>query len=388
MTQQLLKKFVPNAEQTDLPQVRGAYGTLSSIVGISCNLLLFILKFAVGTLAHSVSILSDAFNNLSDAAGCIVTLFAYKLAAKPADKDHPFGHGRMEYLTSLLISVLIILVGYELLQEAIDKLLHPQEVWIHPAVFVVLIFSILVKLWLFRFNLRLGRKISSQAMLATAKDSRNDVIATTAAGIGLIASHLTTLPVDGAMGLLVSLFIFKTGLEIIRDTLDDLLGRPADPDTVQQIKELVCCNDRILGLHDLVIHNYGPGKIIGSCHAEIRSTENLLSIHDLIDRIERNIEETLHIQMTIHMDPVETDHAETNRCRELITTTLQHIDSSLSIHDFRIVPGETHTNLIFDVVIPFDCKKKPDEIRQALKQRLASEPIHYELVITFDQSYV
>ncbi len=388
MLEKIMRKFVSNPEQIDDPKVRGAYGTFSSCVGIACNVLLFLAKFAVGTLSHSVSILSDAFNNLSDAAGCMVTLFAYKLAAKPADKDHPFGHGRMEYLTSLMISVLIILVGYELFQESLDKLLHPQEVSIRTATFIVLIGSILVKLWMAQFNRTLGKKLSSQAMLATAKDSSNDVIATTAAGIGLIASYYTKLPIDGAMGLLVSLFIFKAGIEIIRDTLDDLLGRPASPEVVQSIKELVCCNERILGLHDLVIHNYGPGKVIGSCHAEINSKENLLSIHDLIDRIERNIEETLHIQMTIHMDPVETDDTETNRCKELLANALKQIDSALSFHDFRMVPGETHTNLIFDIVIPFDTKKTPADIRQGLKEILSTEPINYELVITFDQSYV
>ncbi|MBE6861902.1 MAG: cation transporter, partial [Ruminococcus sp.] len=253
LTGLLVKAFVKNHENISESRVRGAYGTLSSIVGIICNILLFVLKYIMGTLSNSIAVVSDAFNNLSDSASCIVTLLGYKMSAKPADKDHPFGHGRMEYLTSLIIAAVILLMGVELFRDSVGKIIHPEEVKFRVIVLVSLILSVAVKLWMARFNTILGRKISSTAMLATAKDSRNDVIATIATIISLVASLFTDLPVDGVMGIIVSVFVLKAGLEIIMETVDELLGKPADPETVKEITRLVCCDDRIQGIHDLII---------------------------------------------------------------------------------------------------------------------------------------
>ena len=354
MTDFLVKLFIKNPENTSDLRVRGKYGTLSSIVGIICNLLLFALKYIMGTLSNSIAVVSDAFNNLSDAASCIVTLLGYKMAAKPADKNHPFGHGRMEYLISLIIAAVILVMGLELLKDSFLKIIHPEEVKFSFIALVSLIASIGVKLWMSLFNTNLGKKINSSAMLATAKDSRSDVIATSATVAALLLSTVTDHPIDGFMGLLVSVFILKSGIEIIKDTVDELLGKPADPEVIREIRELVCCDERIIGIHDLIIHNYGPGNMIGSCHAEVKSNEDFTAAHDLIDRIEHEIHKQLKISMTIHMDPIEVDNEQINAFREMLWNVVKSIDNRLNFHDFRTVTGDTHVNLIFDLVVPFE----------------------------------
>lgn len=387
MTGLLVKLFIKNRDNISDIHVREKYGTLSSITGIVCNILLFVLKYIMGTLSNSIAVVSDAFNNLSDSASCIVTLLGYKMAAKPADKDHPFGHGRMEYLTSLVIAAVILVMGIELLKNSFTKIFHPEEVKFSFIVLASLILSIGMKLWMSLFNTTLGKKLNSTAMLATAKDSRNDVIATSAAVLSLICSAFTDLPVDGVTGILVSVFILKSGYEIIRDTVDALLGKPADPETVRQIKELVCTDQRIIGVHDLIIHDYGPGNSIGSCHAEVRSSEDFVSAHDLIDTIEHEIHRRLKINMTIHMDPIEVDNEQINACRELISNIISGISDRLKFHDFRTVSGDTHVNLIFDLVVPFDLDYSNDELKEKIDESLASEETKYYTVITFDRDY-
>lgn len=387
MTQLLVKHFVKDSENTTDIQVRERYGTLSSIVGIFCNLLLFLLKYIMGTLSNSIAIVSDAFNNLSDSASCIVTLMGYKISAKPADKDHPFGHGRMEYLTSLIIATVIIVMGVELMKSSVSKIISPEEVEFRAVVLISLILSVAVKLWLSRFNTVLGKKINSTVMLATAKDSKNDVVATAITIVSLICSLFTDLPVDGVIGIIVSLFVLKAGIEIIRDTVDELLGKPADAEITRQICNIVCRDSRIIGIHDLIIHNYGPGNMFGSCHAEIRSDEDFISAHDLIDRIEHEIHNKLKISMSIHMDPIETDNAQINHCKTVVSGILRKISPRLSFHDFRAVTGDTHTNLIFDVVIPFDMELSNSEIKKQIDNALADEPVKYYTVITFDREY-
>lgn len=387
MIRLLIKSFVKDSENTSDIQVRGRYGTLSSVVGIICNILLFILKYVMGTISNSIAIVSDAFNNLSDSASCLVTLLGYKIAAKPADKDHPFGHGRMEYLTSLIIAAVILVMGIELLKSSVMKIITPEEVQFRAVVLISLILSVAIKLWLSRFNTVLGKKINSSVMLATAKDSKNDVVATSVTIIALICSLFTTLPLDGIMGVIVSVFILKAGIEIIRDTIDELLGKPADHDITEQIRQIVCCDDRIIGIHDLIIHNYGPGKMFGSCHAEVRSNEDFIVAHDLIDRIEHEIHKKLKISMSIHMDPIEIDNAQINHCRSLVGEIIRKIDSTLTFHDFRAVTGDTHTNLIFDVVVPFGLKITDSEIKAKIDEALALEPVQYYTVITFDREY-
>ena len=384
LTQILVKKCIPNYMDTKNIQVRKSYGTLSSIVGIVCNILLFALKYAMGTLSGSISIVSDAFNNLSDCASCLVTLFGYKLAAKPADKNHPFGHGRIEYLTSMVIAVFIALMGFELFRDSIDKIINPQPVIFRIIVLISLLCSIGLKLWMSVFNTYLGKAVDSSVMLATAKDSRSDMIATAVAALALISSCFTKLPVDGIAGILVSLFILKAGYEIIRDTLDDLLGRPADAETVHNIETLVKAHDRIIDIHDLVIHNYGPGHMLGSCHVEVRCDENFCVIHDLVDHIENRIWEETQIRMTIHMDPIETDNELVNSCKSMMNDIIRNLDPDLSLHDFRMVTGETHTNVIFDLVVPFDCIYKNVQLKDMIDSELHKLHPNYFTVITFD----
>ena len=387
MVNLLIKTFVKDYENVTDNQVRGRYGMLSSFVGIFCNILICSAKFIIGSLVHSISIISDGFNNLSDCASCIVTMFGYKMASKPADKDHPFGHGRMEYLTSLIIAAVIVLVGGELLKTSVTKIIHPTEVKFTVVAVVVLVLSIVIKIWMGYFNNKLGRRINSSVMLATAKDSFSDVAATSATLIALFASIWTDLPIDGVMGVIVSVIILIAGFGIIRETVDQLLGKPADEELVEQLKKVVKDNNVSLGMHDLIIHSYGPGNLIGSVHVEVDAKGDILSIHDAIDELEREIYEKLQIQMTIHMDPVETDNEVLITYRTRMNTLIKNINSKLSMHDFRMVAGPTHTNLIFDVVIPYDEKCDENEIRESIRKELSKEDSTFYAVITFDKSF-
>lgn len=387
MTKFLIQKFIKNPDDINNLKVRRNYGTLSSVVGIICNVFLFILKYIMGTLSGSISVVSDAFNNLSDSAGCMVTLLGYKLASKPADKDHPFGHGRMEYLTALTIAVLILIVAFELFRNSVNKIIHPEKLTFSLIVLISLLVSILIKLWMSFFNAFLGKKINSSVMLAAAKDSRTDVIATSATCIAVISSLYTNLPVDGIMGLVVSLFIFKSGIDIVKDTVDNLLGKPVDSDIVYAIKEMIGESDKIIGIHDLVVHNYGPGNMIGSLHAEVKSNEDFVFVHDMIDELERRIHRDLNILMTIHMDPIETDNEQVNLSLDMIRNIILDIDPCLQIHDFRLVAGDTHTNLIFDIVVPYDCKYNNDDIKELIDKQLDKMEDNYYTVITFDREY-
>ena len=363
MTDFLVKRFVKNYEDVNDVNVRKDFSMLSGIVGIVCNIFLFALKYLIGTLSHSISVISDAFNNLSDCAGCFVTLIGCRLAAKPADKDHPFGHGRMEYLTSLTIAGVIIAVGIELLISSADRIANPTRTVLSAVVLASLLLSIAVKLWMSRFNLKLGRCINSSALLAVSKDSRSDVLTTLTAAAGLIASAFTSLPIDGIMGIVVSLFVLFSGYEVICNTVDLLLGKPADALLTEQIRRLALENEHIIGIHDLIIHDYGPSNMIGSCHAEVSSEENLEEIHDAVDCIEREIHSNLNVLMTIHIDPIRLNDDRLNACRETVLSIVKTIDERLSIHDFRMVSGSTHTNLIFDIVVPFDCEYTDEQIK-------------------------
>ncbi len=387
MTEMLIKKFIKNPEDIDNPKVRRSYGTLSSFVGIICNIFLFCAKYLLGTFSNSISIVSDAFNNLTDSAGCIVTLLGYKMSSKPADKNHPFGHGRMEYLSTLTIAIIILMVGFELLKNSFSKIIHPDELKFSIITIISLILSVCLKLWMSCFNNKLGKKINSGVLIATSKDSKTDAVATSATIIAIITSLFTKFPVDGVIGILVSIFIMKSGYDIIKDTIDDLLGKPADPELVKSIKEYIQQSDKIIGIHDLIIHNYGPGNMIASCHAEVRSDEDFIAVHDSIDIIEREIYSKLNILMTIHMDPVEVDNELVNKCKSRILEIVETIDDSLCIHDFRIVTGETHTNLVFDLVVPYGFKYKNEDIKKIIDDNLKDDEIKYFTVITFDSSY-
>ncbi len=386
MTEFLLKKFVKTDDfQNHL--TREKVGTLASGVGILCNVLLFIMKLMIGFFSNSIAIISDSFNNLSDSAGNVVALLGYKLANKPADKEHPFGHGRYEYLTSLIIAMLILYVGIELIQNSIDKLLNPTPIIFSYVSLLILCLSIAIKLWMAFFYKKLSFKINSGVLLATSKDSLNDIFATCASVFSLVFSLFSDIQIDGYIGVIVSLFIFHSGYEIIRNTIDELLGKPADSELMNKIKDMLLKSSMILDVHDLLIHDYGPGKLIGSAHVEVDAKEEFLLAHDEIDLLERKILSELNILMTLHLDPVETDNKIILANKKKVEVILMEIDESLSFHDFRAVVGPTHINLIFDVVVPFDCSLNNEQIKEILDRKLNEGDLRYFTVLTFDREY-
>lgn len=364
---------------------RGSTGRLAGIVGIAVNAVLFTMKLIVGTLAGSVSITADALNNLSDASSSVVTLLGFKLAEKPADADHPYGHARYEYLSGLAVAAMILFIGFELAKSSVEKIFDPQAVdftWITAGVLVA---SMAIKLWLSLFNRRLGKKINSDTLLATAADSRNDVIATGAVLTSGLVEHFTGLQVDGYMGLAVALFILYSGIGLAKDTISPLLGEAAGPELREQILDQIRSEKRVLGYHDLMVHDYGPGRRFASVHVEMDRREDPMLCHELIDDLERECYESHGIHLVIHYDPVVTDDPELERMRAAITRYLWEVDSRLTMHDFRMVMGSGHTNLIFDVALPADMAGKKSEIKAHLDQKLnQNAPCTYFTVITFD----
>ena len=384
MTNLLLRLFVKDADDTD-PRYRAGVGKLSGAVGIACNLLLFALKLIVGTLAASVSITADAMNNLSDATSSIVTLLGFRLAEKPADEDHPYGHARYEYLTGLAVAALILVIGFELGKGSVEKILNPAATRITIITGAVLLGSIGVKLWLAVFNRKLGRLINSSALEATAADSRNDVIATAAVLTAGVIEQITDWRIDGFIGLGVAVFILWSGLGLARQTISPLLGENADPELRKRIIALVDACPEVLGYHDLMVHDYGPGKRFASLHVEMDKDEDPLHCHELIDEMERQCLKIHGVHLVIHYDPVVTNDPELDRMRELVGSILQVRDSRLSIHDFRMVPGWEHTNLIFDVAMPEDLRGQEKTIQKALEAALNGLGRGtYHTVITFD----
>lgn len=384
MTKLLLRFFVKNYRNTDDPKVRGAYGRLAGLVGLVCNLLLFAGKLVAGTLAGSVSVTADAVNNLSDASSSLVTLFGFKLAERPADEEHPYGHARMEYLSGLLVAVLILVIGVELAKSSVEKILHPEAVEFSVLTLCVLIASILVKLWMCLFCKKLGTAIDSTALEATAADSRNDVITTSAVLLGLLAGHFFRWRIDGWVGALVAVFILLSGWSIAKETISPLLGKQADRELVRRISNLVLGHPKILGIHDLMVHDYGPGQCFATVHVEMDMHENPLVCHDILDDIERDALRELHVHLVIHYDPVVTDDVELNHMRALVEKKLKQLDPRLSMHDFRMVRGPQHTNLIFDLAVPFDLSGKTAELKRRIDECVQFEDHKYYTVITFD----
>ncbi len=384
MTDFLVSKFVKNSEDTGKTEVRRAYSTLSSVTGLICNIILFLLKYSMGLLSGSISIISDAFNNLSDCGGCIVSFLGCKMASRPADKDHPFGHGRVEHLTSLILSVIILVVGFELFKGSVEKIANPQPVEFSIIVLVSLILSIGVKLWLSVFNMKLGKSINSKVLIAVSNDSRNDVIATSATIIALISSIFTDFPVDGIMGLIVSAFIIRTGIEIIRDTIDELIGKPVSTEISESIRQTILSGEDVIDVHDLVIHNYGITKMIGSCHIELRSDKSFKEVHEIADRLERDIQNKFNIILTLHTDPVDIDDNQTREYRGIVSSLVSLMNESFSIHDFRISGCGENRTIIFDMIIPFRCSLTHDEIKSRIDAGLKEKGCTYDTVITFD----
>ena len=385
MTKLLLKLFVKNSEDGNDPKTRSAIGKLSGIVGIISNLLLFAGKLAAGLLSGSVSITADAMNNLSDASSSIVTFVGFKLAEKPADEDHPYGHARFEYLSGLAVAALIIVIGFELAKTSVQKIFNPAAVAFSGLTVVILIGSIAVKLWLAIFNRTLGKKIHSGTLVATAADSRNDCITTAAVLLAGVVEHFTSWQVDGFAGLAVALFILWSGAKLAKETIDPLLGEAASPELQALIVDYIRANPKVLGYHDLMVHDYGPGQRFASLHVEMDQREDPLLCHEIIDDIERECLQSHNIHLVIHYDPVVTDDPERNRLLAETLEVLHSIDERLHPHDFRMVKGDGHTNLIFDVALPSDMMKDKKKIQKLLEQELSErENTKIYTVITFD----
>jgi len=386
LTAWLIRRFVPHHDQVTQSGVRAAYGTLASITGIIVNVLLAAGKFLIGLISGSLAITADAANNLSDAAGSVMTLISVRLANKPVDPEHPFGHGRMEYIGSLAVGALIVAMGFSLLRDGLSAILHPEALTVSWVVLVVLALSILGKLWLYFFYRQTGSAIQNGTLLAAAKDSLGDVLSTGAVLLNVVLNAAFGWKLDGWIGLVVAVIVLKAGVEVCRDTVDSLLGGKPDPEKIQQIRELLLAREGILGLHDLVLHDYGPGRCVASVHAEVSAEGNILDIHEMIDDAEREIGEIMHMPICIHMDPIVTTDETTNRVRQQLADFLGAMDASLSMHDFRMVPGEGHTNLIFDCVLPAGYKEK-DVLLKALTAYARSLDDRYRLVVQFDTDY-
>lgn len=385
MTRFLLKLFVKNYDRTEDNAVRSAVGKLSGSVGIACNLLLFAIKLAVGTLAGSVAITADALNNLSDASGSIVTLVGFRLAEKPADEDHPYGHARYEYLTGLAVAAMIVVIGFELAKASVEKILAPTAVEFSAVTGLVLGVCIGIKLWMYCFNTLLGKHIGSRALLATAMDSRNDCIATSAVLLAGIGEYFLGLPLDGFFGLGVALFVLWSGAGLARDTVSPLLGENADPELRRKIADYVRSQSRVLGYHDLLVHDYGPGQRFATLHVEMDHREEPMFCHEYIDRMEWECLRDFNIHLVIHYDPVVTDDPELNRLREECAGLLRKRDERLCLHDFRMVQGKSHMNLIFDVALPTDLRGQEREIRRAVEEALNTRGEKtYHVRITYD----
>lgn len=385
MTSLLVNLFIKNKNETRRAEVRRAYGTLSSIVGIVLNLLLSAAKLAVGLIFGSISITADATNNLSDAGAQIISLISFKISAKPADRDHPFGHARIEYVASMIVSFIVLLIGFELLTESIAKVINPEPTDFSWLSVIVLAISIVAKLWLCLFNRKLARKINSTVIKATSADSLSDAIATSAVLVSMLIAKFTDLETDAYMGIIVSIIIMIAGIKILNETKNSILGSAPDEETVSAIKEIVGEFPEILGIHDMVVHNYGPGNTIASLHAEVDGKADVFHTHDVIDNAENALYSRLGVRATIHLDPIVIDDERVSALRNKTAEAVKKIHECLTIHDFRFVEGTTHTNLIFDVVAPFELRMTNDEIKRAVADKISEIDPNYFVVVTIDR---
>ena len=384
----LAKHLIKDYQNVAAPEVRRAYGVLCGAVGIAINLLLFALKLLAGTLAGSVAITADAFNNLSDAGASIVTLLGFRLAGHKPDTEHPFGHGRIEYISGLIVSLVILLMGFELLRDAVGAILHPEAVECSALTVAILLISICAKCYMYCYNHGVGKKLNAAAMQATAADSLSDCAATTAVLLSTLAGHFLHWQIDGWCGLVVSLLILWAGFQAAKDTLSPLLGQPPTEEFVQQIHDIVMANKSICGIHDLIVHDYGPGRVMISLHAEVPAHGDILALHDEIDNVEKELHDRLGCEAVIHMDPIVTNDETVNAAHEKIAALVRSIDENISIHDFRMVTGPTHTNVIFDAVVPYRCKMSDKEAEETIKKAVHELDPHYFAVVQIDKSYV
>lgn len=387
MTKLIIKLFLKN-KNPDTASGRESYGRIAGIVGIICNLLLSILKFIVGTVSNSVSITADATNNIADAGSSIITLVGFRLSEKPADEDHPYGHARIEYITGLIISFLILLIGYDILKSSIDKIIHPEESVFSWVTVIILVSSIIVKLWLSRFNKVLGKQIKSTALEATAADSRNDCISTAAVLIATIISHFTSLNLDGFMGVGVAIFILISGIGLVKETIGPLLGQAPSKEMYEKIEQKILSYENVLGVHDLLVHSYGPGSYFASAHIEMDAKIDVLVCHDIMDKIERDFSKQLNIHLVVHLDPTVLDCEETNELKEVVREILYDIDPIITFHDFRVVVGDKAKNVLFDIVVPPSYKYTDKELKDIIKNRVneAGKGNLYAVIVV-DRSY-
>ena len=385
----LIRKFIKNHTDTKNEKVRNSYGFLAGIVGLFTNIILFIIKFSVGLITSSISIMADAFNNLSDAASSLITIFGFKLSSMPADKEHPFGHGRIEYLSALIVAFMVMLVGIQFVKSSFQKIINPEPVTFELIPFILLLISIGLKVWLSRFNKFMGEKINSSALKATSVDALGDVFTSSCVALSFLAVKFTTIPIDGYIGMVVALFIVYSGFTLIKDTINPLLGEAPDPELVESIHQMVLSYDNILGTHDLIVHNYGPGKCMASIHAEIPSDISVVKIHEIIDKAEREISKDLNIYLVIHIDPICVIEGEVQEAYDEILRLVNEIDHIESIHDFRVVGEGEVKNLIFDLVI--DTSKKleysDDELKEKINSNIKKAHPSYNCIITLDKHY-
>lgn len=384
----LAKWLIPHREQVEDSVVRRAWGALCGFVGIGLNILLFAGKLAAGALSGSIAITADAFNNLSDAGSSVVTLLGFRLAGKKPDAGHPFGHGRLEYVSGLVVAGLILLMGAELAKSSVNKILHPEAVTFSWLAAGILLASIGVKLYMYLYNRAVGKKIKSAAMSATAADSLSDTAATSAVLLAMVIGKLTNVQLDGWVGLVVALFILWSAVQAARDTISPLLGQAPDPLLVKEIESLVMGHDTVVGIHDLVVHDYGPGRCIISLHAEVPADRQVLELHDVIDSIEEELGQKLHCEAVIHMDPVVVGDPTVAALHQQVAALVKAIDPRISIHDFRMVPGQTHTNLIFDAVIPFDERLTRLQVAERIRQMVSEMEGNFRAVVKVENSYV
>lgn len=388
MIQFLSNRFIKNSTEYTNPMVRQRYGILCSIISIGCNIVLVIFKITMGIVTNSIAIQADGLNNLSDVGSNLASLFGFKLANKHPDEDHPYGHGRMEYVAGLVIAFLIILVGLQSLKDSVLKIISPETVTFSLLACFLLVVSIFVKLWMFLFNRTIGNNIHSSTLHAASRDSLNDMITTFATLLALVASLFTDLPVDGIFGTIVSLVVLKAGYDVFNDTVDPLLGKAPDKELIKEIEIEILSHEEALGIHDLMMHDYGPGRRFLTLHVEVDCSEDIMSVHDAMDLIERDILKKFHILTTIHMDPIDSNDAVTNELKEMVIEIIKEIDEGYTIHDFRVVSGPTHTNLIFDVLIPATDEIEHRILKQLINKKIKEKNNKLYTVIQIDHSFV
>ena len=387
MTSLLLKLFVKDYEKTNDSNVREKYGTLGGLVGIVVNMIIAAAKLIIGSFSGSISITADAVNNFSDAGSSIITLIGFKMANKPADEDHPYGHGRIEYISGFIVAFIVLIFGVELMKSSIDRIINPAEITYSMWAIVVLVLSIAGKIWLGLFNRKLGKAINSTAMTAVFTDCISDSGATAVTIISMLLAHFAKINIDGILGVIVAIIIIIAGINIIRDTLNPLLGQAPDKELVNSIAETVLSFDKVVGIHDLVLHNYGSTKTFGSIHVEVPANENVLIVHEIMDNIELEIKKKYGVEIVAHTDPIETDNELVENNKKFVIDIINKIDKKLTIHDFRLVSGPTHTNLIFDVVLPYSVKMNEDEIKRLISNKVKESKHEYNCVITVDRDY-